>query len=309
MEYCDFGIYKISRLGLGTVQLGLNYGIANRLGKPNKEDAYQILSAAISGGVNFFDTARKYGDSEIILGEYFSRLRPKENVIYCSKISNISTEISNVKELQVYINNQINQTLNHLRISKLPFYMLHDSKDLKIYNKKIIEILNELKDEGKIANFGVSVYTEDDVKNVLQFDDISVIQIPINIFNSKLHIEGYIKELAEKKIFIIARSIFLQGLFFLEPEEVKLKVPAAEQPMKELREFAKKIRLSIDELALGYVKSIPEISTIIIGAETPAQVKRNISLFNETMLSRTIIEDLGNLFANLPNNVVNPSLW
>ena len=57
---------------LGTAQLGLDYGIANFSGKPDKNSAFEILNQSVKSGVRYYDTAAAYGNSEEILGEYFA---------------------------------------------------------------------------------------------------------------------------------------------------------------------------------------------------------------------------------------------
>ncbi|MEI9932702.1 MAG: aldo/keto reductase [Rhizomicrobium sp.] len=53
---------------MGSVQLGLAYGAANRTGKPSHEEALRLVARATEGGISQFDTARAYGDSEDRLG-------------------------------------------------------------------------------------------------------------------------------------------------------------------------------------------------------------------------------------------------
>lgn len=64
---------KISAMTLGTVQLGMEYGIANKSGMPSAQKAFEILDTAIEGGINSFDTSNGYGESEEVLGKYFTR--------------------------------------------------------------------------------------------------------------------------------------------------------------------------------------------------------------------------------------------
>ena len=58
----------MSNLALGTVQFGLNYGVANKTGQPNQREIADILSLAAKFGINLLDTAQVYGTSERILG-------------------------------------------------------------------------------------------------------------------------------------------------------------------------------------------------------------------------------------------------
>ncbi len=71
MEYIEIQGLHLPRLTLGTVQLGMDYGIANTAGKPDYEKSAGILDAALEGGINAFDTAAAYGDSEAVIGRYF----------------------------------------------------------------------------------------------------------------------------------------------------------------------------------------------------------------------------------------------
>jgi len=73
MKYAKAGGYDISKYTLGTVQLGMEYGIANKSGKPDMEKSFGIIQAAVDGGINSIDTALLYGDSEVVLGNFFLR--------------------------------------------------------------------------------------------------------------------------------------------------------------------------------------------------------------------------------------------
>jgi len=56
------------RLGLGTVQFGLNYGVSNVSGQPSEDEVKKILACASAGGIDVIDTAAAYGDAESVLG-------------------------------------------------------------------------------------------------------------------------------------------------------------------------------------------------------------------------------------------------
>ncbi|MEM5650763.1 aldo/keto reductase [Bacillus cereus] len=66
------------KLALGTVQLGLHYGIGNIMGKPDREEALNIIQYAINNGIDVLDTASSYGNSEAIIGEYVSSKKQKK---------------------------------------------------------------------------------------------------------------------------------------------------------------------------------------------------------------------------------------
>ena len=76
----NFDRKMISKITLGTVQLGLNYGINNADGMPSAETAEKVLSQAIDCGITSFDTSSAYGTSEKVLGNYFNNLF--QNIIF-----------------------------------------------------------------------------------------------------------------------------------------------------------------------------------------------------------------------------------
>ena len=68
---------KISEITLGTAQLGFNYGIANKTGKPSIIIANEILKSALKYGINTFDTSPVYGKSEQIIGSFLKKIPPE----------------------------------------------------------------------------------------------------------------------------------------------------------------------------------------------------------------------------------------
>ena len=79
----------ISALSLGTVQLGLSYGINNADGKPSQETANAILDAALAGGINTLDTAGAYGDSEVVIGNWLKTIAPEKRPFIVTKAAHL----------------------------------------------------------------------------------------------------------------------------------------------------------------------------------------------------------------------------
>ena len=82
--------YHLSRLMLGTVQFGLPYGVANRTGQPSYAEVRAIMTAAIDGGVNCFDTAAAYGGSEEVLGRALQELGAADRVVVVTKVRSLT---------------------------------------------------------------------------------------------------------------------------------------------------------------------------------------------------------------------------
>ena len=113
--------HKFSEFTLGTVQLGLNYGINNSHGMPTEEESADILKTALSCGVISFDTARAYGESEAVLGRFFGKSNVEKTII--TKVRFDDTRKEDIKESLLM---QINDSMKKLALSKIPFIMLHN---------------------------------------------------------------------------------------------------------------------------------------------------------------------------------------
>ena len=70
MVYSKLREYNISRLTLGTVALGMDYGISNNGERPGRMQSFGVLSAALKAGINTLDSARGYGESEQLIGDF-----------------------------------------------------------------------------------------------------------------------------------------------------------------------------------------------------------------------------------------------
>ena len=128
---------KISKITLGTVQLGLNYGIANADGKPDYKTSLDMLNFSWKNGINAFDTAPSYGNSEEIIGTFILTKSETEinNVVLISKLSKIDlNDKISFESLYNHIKQQINQSLINLNIKKIPIYLIHDASDIFLEN-------------------------------------------------------------------------------------------------------------------------------------------------------------------------------
>ena len=75
MKYVQAKGLNLSAFALGTVQLGLTYGLGEHAEKPTEEAAFAILDRAVELGVNTLDTANNYGDSEAVIGRWLTQAR------------------------------------------------------------------------------------------------------------------------------------------------------------------------------------------------------------------------------------------
>ncbi|MBD1381922.1 aldo/keto reductase [Metabacillus arenae] len=304
---------NISKLIMGTAQLGQKYGIANKTGKPNKKDALDMIHYAVSKGIASFDTAPEYGESESLLGEFISSQEALKR-----KIPRIITKIPSVhfnnnpapNDILTYVKHMVTTSLNKLNIHAIDVCLLHNPGDMTSYNGKAVESLVNLKNEGLIKKIGVSIYHPDEVKQVISLDSFDVVQIPMNILDHRLINSGLLMELANHEMDIYARSVYLQGLLFLDPEDVPQNlIKTAKEPLEKLKKLSVETRLSPSELSMLFVRDMPEVNNILIGCETKKQVESNLKLMAIPKLSDDIVKQIRFLFKDVSEELVNPKMW
>lgn len=299
MKYIDYNGTKISKLSLGTVQFGLNYGVNNSTGQPLQDDVNEIINYVSSQGINCFDTAQAYGSSEVVLGR---SLRTVENRLVISKLK------SNL--FQDNVKSNIETSLKNLKLDRLYGLLLHDSDLLYNWSDELSQSVNKLLKENKIEYFGVSIYTNDDFELALSNSSIKFIQIPFNIFDQRAVTENWFKKAKENNKLLFIRSIFLQGLLLMDLDKLPNNLKKAKEPLLEFSSYCKELNMSKSEVALSFVDTIAVDSLLLFGCDNIAQAKENIVNYkNLQPLSNDILEKLILKFQNIDEEIYNPTKW
>lgn len=287
---------NISPMTLGTVQLGMNYGIANDAGKPSEEKSFSILRSALESGVTALDTARAYGDSELVIGRFLRQWKGEMPAII-TKVPNL--EGDSPKELERFATEAVEQSLERLGVNKVAGIMLHGAKDPIIYGKACADAVKALVDNGYTDRVGVSVYVAEDIEGMLPYDIFSITQVPMSIFDQRLIAGGSIAKLREREYSVFVRSVFLQGLFFLDPEKVDdpILVEHAVPKIRLLQRIARELGMTVAQLAIAFMRDCAGVTSLVLGADTPEQVKSNIAYFDAPALDESVMQLLQREFA------------
>jgi len=298
---------SLSQISLGTAQLTMEYGIAQKSIKKTKSTAFKLLKSAIENNITTWDTSPFYGSSEKVIGEYLSK--NNEEITICTKLPSISCNSENNKniELEKLISKNIRMSLKALKTEKIDYYLIHDEQDFIKYGDDLIYFLIKNKEKGKIKNIGVSVYSTNIAELALKNKEIKLLQFPLNIFDTRFN--SILKMSAAKEKKMIARSIFLQGLFFLSDEDCKQKMKNARPYLRSLISFCKIKKLSINEMALRYILSYNGISSMVLGMESPDELKKNQKYVKKSKLPNHLFDELIDEFKNVPIQISNPNYW
>lgn len=297
----------ISALSLGTVQLGLSYGINNADGKPSQETANAILNAAIDGGINTLDTAGAYGDSEIVIGNWLKTIDPAKRPFIVTKAAGL--DHSSLEALRADLFGRVKASKERLGVEQLDLLMLHHFDDYLCDKENVRTVMQELKASGQVRFIGASAYSHHDYGEIAA-TGFDATQIPINLFDWKQVENGGLKKLADSGMMVFVRSVYLQGLVFQNPENLAPHMEFVRPTLEKFRFLCDKYQLTPAALALSYALSLPGVTSLVLGSEKAEQVKQNLELMDQAVeLTDAQMDEIRELFLDTPEQVLNPGLW
>ena len=297
----------ISVLSLGTVQLGLNYGINNADGKPSQETASAILDCAISRGINTLDTAGAYGDSEVVIGNWLRTVERSKRPFIVTKAANL--DHSSLDALRRDLQNKVRSSKERLGVEQLDMLMLHHFDDYLCDRDNVRKVMHELKDAGEVRFIGASAYSYHDYGE-LAATGFDATQIPINLFDWGQIENGGLEKLRRSGMMVFVRSVYLQGLVFQDPARLDPRMEFARDTLEKFRGLCAKYGLSPAALALSYALSLPGVASLVLGSEKPEQVEQNAALLEQAVvLSDAQMAEIRASFLDTPARVLNPSMW
>jgi aryl-alcohol dehydrogenase-like predicted oxidoreductase len=295
---------SFSRLVLGTAQLGMPYGIANRSGKPDVGGVHSIVQTAWKGGVRCFDTAQVYGDSEQLLGQAIRQLPSDADKAW------IITKLDPMLNLQDHkaIGKAVRCSLKHLSVKCLYGLMLHSEDMLPALNNGLKDLLSGYRRDGLIGHAGISVYTPEKALQALRTDIIDLVQVPTNLLDRRFLDAGVFHLAREKGKEIFIRSVFLQGLLLMNEDNLPATMEFARPVIRSLQALSERFGIPRIVLALGYVRLRFPQARVIFGAETPVQVMDNLRCWTSD-LPESLLEEIDETFSHADRRMVDPRQW
>lgn len=296
MNYRKFGNTDlvVSEIGFGAWAIGgaVNIG-GTPIGWGDADDATsrKAIGAAIDAGINFFDTADFYGlgHSEDLLGE---TLQKEKNAIIATKVGHRNVDERIVLDYSKdYIINACEESLKRLKRDAIDYYQLHSARLEHLQQGDCIEAMETLKSQGKIRYWGLSLNTfhpQPEADYLMQNNWGDGFQVVFNVINHRAW--PVIKETAAKGYGMIARMPLQFGLltgkfsaqtsfatddhrsFRLTPEIIEKTLGLLKEKVWPVGEAQ---GLNPTQLALSYILSYPQTSTVIPGIRTAEQVALN----------------------------------
>lgn len=314
MNYRKFGStdLMVSEIGFGAWAIGGGAMIGNTaIGWGDADDQVSIkaLHAALDAGINFIDTADIYGlgHSEKLIGKEIGQ---QKDVVIATKVGNVSrNEQFTTDYTKAYILQACESSLQRLNRDTIDYYQLHTARLSHLENGECIEAMQALQQAGKIRYWGLSLNTFEPEADALFLMNQGLgngFQLVLNIINQKA--QSLLKPAHQKGYGIIARMPLQFGLLtgkfdtqtnFTDNDHRKNRltravIDATLTATAPVWNLCEKYHCSKTQLAISYLLSYPEVSTIIPGIRTPEQVKLNtVGMIQLESTDRAMIETLG----------------
>ncbi|MBU6296913.1 MAG: aldo/keto reductase [Alphaproteobacteria bacterium] len=302
---------RAAELVFGTVQLGLDYGVANRTGKPLHGAALKLVRRAADAGVVQFDTARAYGDSERRLGEALDGRRVR-TITKLSPLAGLSAGATR-DEVRGAVDASIAESLQALRRRQIDCLLLHRAAHMTAFGGAVWERLLERLGDGSVRTLGVSVQSPEEALAALASRDVKHIQMPFNLLDWRWR-EAGVADTAEQRgdVTVHARSVFLQGLLASNDPAIWPRVDGVDAAavldlvVQLTKEFG---RESAADLCIAYARGQKFIDGVVIGLETEEQLDANLRLSVKPPLGESECAAIEKRVPHLPESLLNPALW
>ncbi|MEM7539593.1 MAG: aldo/keto reductase [Chloroflexota bacterium] len=301
----------VAPLALGTVELGMDYGIQtpDAYGKPDEADAIRLVHAALDAGINLIDTARAYGTSESVLGKALRHRR--DRVVLATKAVTRLPDgtMPQGAALAKLLLEQIDQSLQALQTEAIDIWQLHNVTHAEMAQWETIDaVFTDVKRSGKVQWVGGSFYGPDICAEVLQNDWLDTVQVTYSVFDQRL--EDQVFALAEaNNVGVIVRSVLLKGALTARADYLPNQLEPLRTHSRSYRQLVSELDLPLTaaQTAVAFALHHPQIHAALMGVRTIGELHENLQA-TQTQLSESDLQQLRQLRID-DEQLLNPGTW
>lgn len=271
---------QVSALALGTVELGVEYGIEapGAFGRPAEADAVSLVHAALDAGINLIDTARDYGASETVLGRALRDRR--DRVVLATKVNPIRTDgsIPVGAALQEAMLTTLETSLRELQTDHVDIWQIHNVTDGLLRQRDVLaETFDAARRRGLIRWTGGSFYGADAPRRGLETDLFDVIQVTYSVLDQRLA-DGVLDMAAARNVGVLARSVLLKGVLTPRADYLPDHLDVLRQRSQHFRNLVATLNLDLTpvQAAIAFVLAQPRISSVLIGVRSVDELTENL---------------------------------
>ena len=256
-----------SKLALGTVQFGLAYGATHRGGRVSDAEVEAILARAAAAGIDTLDTASAYGESEAVIGQAGST-----GFQIVTKTWPVRSPVFDAAaETEVAL--RFEQSLVKLRRARVDALLAHDSQDLLCGGGgRLWALMQRWKEQGRAGKIGVSVYDADELEAVLARFPVEIVQLPLNVLDQRFARSGMLAKLQKAGIEAHARSVFLQGLLLIAPDDTPPRLAHLKPWLRNWQAACAAAGAQPLAAALAFAAGQPGVTRAVIGVQSAAHL-------------------------------------
>ena len=298
---------QVSEIGLGAVELGLDYGVpvAGEHLRPAEADAARLLNRALDLGVNFIDTARAYGVSEEVIGRSLKSRR--REYILATKLAPIREEGQSDQELREQVQASIASSLRALQTDVIDLLQTHHTPVDVVAAGRVVAAMQEAQAAGDVRFIGASTYGEDAPLAVLEDGRFDTLQVAYSLVDRTL--EERVLPLAQARdIGVVIRSVLLRGVL---THRYKLIPPA----LAELKAAIGRLDAlvgdeigSLPEMAYRYVLDHAAVSTALVGTARVAELEAALAFADKRHLPPALVAAIREINVSDRSQLI-PSNW
>ncbi len=241
---------QVSRVALGAVEVGTEYGLAEPglSRQPSEADAVQLIRRAIDLGINLIDTAPGYGTSEELIGKALDHDGYRNRCIIATKCPGFRDRVPLTSaEVNKLVASSIATSMKRLRVKSLEIVQIHFATVESVRDNWLLEPLHAAQRAGDIGWIGISTYHEPETLLAVESGAYDVIQIPYNLLNQQMATN--VLPLAQARgVGVLIRSALLKGAL----TDKVANLPGHLRPLNERV-------AALHSLATGY-SGLPEVA-------------------------------------------------
>jgi aryl-alcohol dehydrogenase-like predicted oxidoreductase len=293
----------LKKLALGTAQFGMRYGVANNTGQPSISTVRSILEQAEGAGVLTLDTAHTYGDSEHILGRLLGNQTQFRIITKTLPIQKDVVTKGSIEEVM----DAFRRSLKRLRRGHIYGLLVHHEDDLLVPGgERLWAWMQSVHESGLTDRIGVSVYSPQTLRVVMDRYPLGIVQVPFNIYDQRFAATGLLANLKLANVEVHGRSAFLQGLLLMDANDLPSRLASIRPLQARLHNCLRENGMSPLSGALAFCLNHSHIDYVVVGCDT-------LKHFEDILEAAKKINGCSDLdleqFAIGDENVVNPSRW
>jgi len=298
---------QVSEIGLGTVELGLDYGVpvAGEHLRPSEEHAARLLNRALDLGITFVDTARAYGASEEVIGRALAGRRGE--YVLATKLAPLVEEGQPDAALRQQVQDSIAESLRMLRTDAIDLLMLHRAPAEVVRRGRVLAAVREAQEAGLVRYIGASTYGEGEPLAVLADGGYDVLQVAYNLADRTLE-ERVLPLAARQGVGIVVRSVLLRGVLTHRHTLIPDALADLRSAVAQLNRLAETHGYALPEMAYRFVLAHPAVCTALVGTARVAELEAAVAYAAGSPLPPEVVAAIRQVTV-ADRSQTNPATW